>query len=202
MSSRRGSVVPPEVNAHVGESAGNQPHRNDFRMDSVIYEKKDASDHAQSAVLPRQEDLYTAVRLNDKETVKEVLDSMKVAGATGRESDGELPTAFVAAINCPDGNGRRALDYVATIDAVAIGKMLLDNGADPNLDDANGRPPLLWAAYHNRANISKLLVERGADLRVVDSRGRGLLHLCSRIKDTQCFKLYLKLLNEKYALVF
>lgn len=40
---------------------------------------------------------------------------------------------------CPDGNGRRALDYVATIDAVAIGKMLLDNGADPNLDDANGR---------------------------------------------------------------
>lgn len=50
-------------------------------------------------MLPRQEDLYTAVRLNDKETVKEVLDSMKVAGATGRESDGELPTAFVAAIN-------------------------------------------------------------------------------------------------------
>lgn len=43
MSSRRGSVVPPEVNAHVGESAGNQPHKNDFRMDSVIYEKKDAS---------------------------------------------------------------------------------------------------------------------------------------------------------------
>lgn len=35
--------MPPEVNAHVGESAGNQPHRNDFRMDSVIYEKKDAS---------------------------------------------------------------------------------------------------------------------------------------------------------------
>ena len=123
----------------------------------------------------------------------------------------------------------------------AIGQILLDNGADPNLTDINSRPPLLWvsddarsllrgrskpsivllrrpsvgfmltcslqwrhhfqAAYHNRAKISKLFVENGADLTATDSRGRGVLHLCSRIKDTRCFKLYLKMLNEKHPIV-
>jgi ankyrin repeat protein len=93
------------------------------------------------------ETLHEAVRVNDLTTCKSILASVLENAKTGWEQNGDFPPSFVAYVNQPDSNGRRPMDYAAAIDGVQIGKLLLANGADPNIPDVQGRPPLLWAAY-------------------------------------------------------
>lgn len=72
---------------------------NTVHVDLVPKSLQSSQARSSTMALPRQDDLFNAVRINDKAKVVEVLSTMKVVGATGRESDGELPSAFIAAVN-------------------------------------------------------------------------------------------------------
>lgn len=54
---------------------------------------------------------------------------------------------------------------------IALIKLLLDAGADPNFRDMDGRTPLMGAAYHHQLGTIWLLLSYGADPSVKDRRG-------------------------------
>ena len=54
-----------------------------------------------------------------------------------------------------------------------IVRLLLDHGADINLQDDQGFTPLSWAAYNGQEEVCLLLLERGADGRIEDRDGRN-----------------------------
>jgi ankyrin repeat protein len=50
-------------------------------------------------------------------------------------------------------------------------KLLLNAGANPNLQDSNGRTALMTAAGYNDVRMVKALLEHGADRRIKDNSG-------------------------------
>jgi ankyrin repeat protein len=92
--------------------------------------------------------------------------------------------------NRVDHKGRSALFYALCTDwdrryndtqfvlRPNIIKLLLENGADPNLRDAKGKTPMtaLVTEYSINDEVFNLLIEHGAQLDVVDYYNRSLLH--------------------------
>lgn len=68
------------------------------------------------------------------------------------------------------GNGHTALMYAAEFGHIAVGKLLLANGADIDAVDNFNDPALNVAAFHGQLEFAKMLVEMGATLNV---RGYG-----------------------------
>jgi len=58
-------------------------------------------------------------------------------------------------------------------------KVLLDNGADPNLQDNSGSTALHYAAMNGRVDIIQLMIEHGASLDLTNDLGNTALHLSS-----------------------
>jgi hypothetical protein len=60
---------------------------------------------------------------------------------------------------------------------VAVARLLLERGADPNRADSNSTPPLINACQHRACAMATLLLDFGADVNATDDRGRTpLLH--------------------------
>ena len=55
-----------------------------------------------------------------------------------------------------------SFDEEAMQSIIAIAKMLISKGANPNAKDVSGSTPLHWAAQRNRVNIAELLISKGA----------------------------------------
>ena len=60
---------------------------------------------------------------------------------------------------------------------VAIGKQLLDHGADVDLRDEVGRTPLYMSAFCNTVEFARMLLEHGADVDAEDAVGRSPLSI-------------------------
>jgi ankyrin repeat protein len=56
-------------------------------------------------------------------------------------------------------------------------KLLLEHGANPNIQDENGDTPLHWTAQWGRLDVVKLLLVYGADPTVKDKDGKTPLDL-------------------------
>jgi serine/threonine-protein phosphatase 6 regulatory ankyrin repeat subunit B len=50
-------------------------------------------------------------------------------------------------------------------------RLLLQNGANPNLADQSGQTPLMWAARNDHIDVVRLLLRAGADVNSEDTRG-------------------------------
>lgn len=104
------------------------------------------------------------------------------AAMYGRLENVKLLLTAGAEINQKGEYGRTALHYAATPgdwsdDFFEITKLLLDNGADPNITHSGGDTPLLEALMYKDVDIEiiKLLMEYGADLHVKDVYGGSAL---------------------------
>lgn len=81
--------------------------------------------------------------------------------------------------------GITALSLAAQNNQTKIVRLLLDRGADPNLQDhKSGWFPLMWAAYNGNNGILKLLMEHGADVNKRNSYGETpILHAAFEGRD-------------------
>jgi ankyrin repeat protein len=53
-----------------------------------------------------------------------------------------------------------------------IARMLIDAGADLNIQDNDGRTALHWCAVMNHPEIARMLIDAGADKTIRDNIGR------------------------------
>src|SRR4029078_3350357 len=81
--------------------------------------------------------------------------------------------------NFEDTSHHRPISAAAQRNDLAMVKLLLDHGADPNLPEHGApRGHALWVAVYNRyREVARLLVEHGADPNaMVESSGTPMLH--------------------------
>ncbi len=73
----------------------------------------------------------------------------------------------------PDSHGRTPLSYTASRGHEAVGKLLLEKGAELETKDSEySQTPLSWAAQKGHEAVVKLLLEKGAELESKDSYSR------------------------------
>lgn len=74
-------------------------------------------------------------------------------------------------------NGSYAFNHAAVENKVDVMWILLDRGADPNVQNSQGDTPLICATKYagGKATTVKLLVEAGTDLTVRDNKGKTAL---------------------------
>ncbi len=82
-----------------------------------------------------------------------------------------------ALINAPDRAGRTPLGTAVAQGDLALIKLLLELGTDPNRGDGQGRTPLAIAAWQGDAKIVELLLKHGAESSISPRARRNLTAL-------------------------
>ncbi|KAF0693081.1 Aste57867_15910 [Aphanomyces stellatus] len=77
-------------------------------------------------------------------------------------------------LNLVDEDGRTPLLYAVKANEFSTAKLLLDNGADPNVAATNGTTALMEAAAHGSLRAIKLLVDKRANLEASTPNGTAL----------------------------
>jgi uncharacterized protein len=120
-------------------------------------EKKEATSEAtpsQTKVEPPKINIHTAVMTDNTEVLKQHI----AAGSNLNEKD-------------PMG-GSSPLISVTLFGKTAMAKMLIDAGADLNLQNNDGSTALITAAFFCRPEIVKMLLEKGADKTIKNKYGQ------------------------------
>jgi ankyrin repeat protein len=85
-----------------------------------------------------------------------------------------------ANLDWQDTAGWTALHFCASRNHPEIARMLIDAGADLNIQDTDDDwTALHWCAIHNHPEIAKMLIDAGADLNIQDTDGSTALHYCA-----------------------
>jgi ankyrin repeat protein len=95
--------------------------------------------------------------------------------------------ALGAPIDFADGNGITMLGRSALNNEVEMAKMLIDRGANVNVQDKLGMTPLLWAASSNfgDAGMIELLLKSGAKTDIRNKDGLTALELAKKYNHTE-----------------
>ena len=81
------------------------------------------------------------------------------------------------AMNAEDNSGKTPLHYAAEKNDYITAKVLLDQGANPNVtDNKYDHTPLFYAAYNNAHETAEVLLKHGADVNAVNIYGMTPLH--------------------------
>ncbi|XP_076142392.1 uncharacterized protein LOC143124619 isoform X1 [Alosa pseudoharengus] len=73
-------------------------------------------------------------------------------------------------------SGFTALHFAALHGNRAVGDLLLDSGADPNLPCDSGQTPFHFACRHGNVHTMHKMLQRGADLHIRDQQGKSAMH--------------------------
>lgn len=74
--------------------------------------------------------------------------------------------------------------YAARHGRIEICRLLLDAGADVNVQTSSGRATALHrAAYSGHCDVVRLLLQRGADPLLIDADGQTVLHKVGELND-------------------
>ena len=156
-----------------------------------------------SAQEPR-DNLYTAIRSNDLQRLKALLDEGVSANIEGPNKITPLMDAAAigsvdamkmlierrADVNAVNTYGSTALMWSVT-DAKKV-RLLLDHGADVNVAARSGRTPLIVAAFANpSADVVRMLLAKGANVNVMDQRKVTPLNAATFGNDTATIRLLL-----------
>lgn len=87
----------------------------------------------------------------------------------------KLISSGLVDVNCVDERGWTPLHQAAYSSYTILAQILLDGGADPNMESKSGQTPLNVAWWGCKATV-KLLLERGANPNCQDSDGMTPLH--------------------------
>ena len=79
-----------------------------------------------------------------------------------------------------DNGNRTPLHWAAWRGRVEIARMLIDAGANLDIQDDQGQTPLHWAAKYGREEIARMLIGAKADVNVQDKWGSTPLHGAAR----------------------
>ncbi len=105
--------------------------------------------------------LHDAVKRNDLEGLKSVLD--------------EMPDA----LDKQDDLGRTPLHWATEESQLDAAELLLEKGANPNIKASTGATPLHLASDSELMDMAALLTKHGADLDAVDENGWTPLHFAA-----------------------
>ena len=95
-------------------------------------------------------------------------------------------------VNIPDDDdGETPLHKACSFNNVESIKLLLDQGADVNIQHNYGYTPLYTACSNNSVESVKLLILNGANVNIPDNYGRTPLHLACRYNSVEIVKLLL-----------
>ena len=110
-----------------------------------------------NGTLSGKDQFIDAIRDNNSEMISLLL-GLKLVDINFRHTDENTP-----------------LMMAATQNYIEIVKMLIDNGADPNLTNNTGKSALIFAAFFNYMDLVKFLVKSGTNLDLSDKQGRSAL---------------------------
>jgi ankyrin repeat protein len=68
-------------------------------------------------------------------------------------------------------------------------RLLLEHGADINLQDETGLTPLQWASFNGALEVVRLLLEHGADVEATNKQGKTALQEAAQEGHDQVLKL-------------
>ena len=77
-------------------------------------------------------------------------------------------------------NGETCLMMACEKGSVEIVRILLDEGADPNVSDKNGVTPLMICCRRGQDRIVPLLLRKGVQVDLMNNEGDTALHICVR----------------------
>lgn len=79
--------------------------------------------------------------------------------------------------------------FAAAKGRAKVAKLLLDCGANPNMQDKAGSLPLTVAVYNNHPKVVKLLLENGADINKKNGNGLNALQLARTMRNRELIDL-------------
>jgi len=121
-------------------------------------------------------DLMEAIRLKDLQRVNAALAKGASVNAYANSLEESYITPLMFAVLSGD-------------EAVEIGKILIQKGADVNAKDLLGWTPLTYAAFYGRSAFTTLLLEKGADPNARSKVGWTPLMYAARSGQTEVGKL-------------
>jgi len=136
--------------------------------------------------------LFLAVQRNLRSAGEQLLARQADVFATNTENQSPLKLALTAGgdildwilsseiILATDGIGNSPLHYAAEWKLDSSVAILLEKGANPNMQNSNGETPLFNAVKANSASTIQLLLDKGADKNMRDFLGNTALHSCVR----------------------
>lgn len=147
---------------------------------------------AQSFKILPEKELFRAIKENDTEKVKELIENKDENGLTpllqaikNKSIDTvKLLVNAGADVNARDKNGWTSLRWAAKNNAADVAKLLLDAKANVDLRKGkDGWTSLMTATQHNSVDVAKLLIDAGADINVKDHDGWTPL-ICAAVRNS------------------
>ncbi len=148
-----------------------------------------------SALLAQESDIYDACRSGNIEMLKTITESNPEAKNQVNEQ-GYTPLViacyrnqievveYLISMNVEINNKNTqitALQGVAYKGYAELAKILLENGADPDVADANGTTPLIYAVQFGHIEIVEELLKNKASIEITDLNGLSALDYAKQL---------------------
>ncbi|XP_014677172.1 PREDICTED: putative ankyrin repeat protein RF_0381 [Priapulus caudatus] len=102
---------------------------------------------------------------------------LMMAVSKGEEAMVQMLLSHGTDANAADWQAHTSLHHAACVGRLDIVRLLLEAGADPNVDDAeSGVTPLMWAVSKGEETVVQMLLSHGADANAADWQAHTSLH--------------------------
>lgn len=109
-----------------------------------------------------QSEIFKAIRKNDFIKVKELIENCEDVNL---DNNGRTVLIFLCGIHTESKEFMIAYEN----EILKVIKLLIDKGANVNIEDRNGKTALFWACQNGYLDIVNLLIDKGANVNVRDT---------------------------------